>query len=198
MALIANFQLPKQPLGIICGPPDTPLEIEVFIDPLCPDCTETLRQITVLLMNCAGKVHFRIYFLPLPYHTWSYAAVKAIITAERLKAEAGMRALNFFLFSMQNDYTNDKTASITAVDVVTQMINTISRTLGIDTEEFQEMFDSTEINTAARTEFKHAASRGVCGTPSFFLRGAKIEPFGLVDVNDWTSLINSIIEEERE
>ena len=68
----ASVPIPSQPVGIVLGngSASAPVQIEVFLELLCPDSSATWRSLKQLYRSYdRTKVRFVIYQFPLPYHS---------------------------------------------------------------------------------------------------------------------------------
>ena len=177
--------------GFSQGDPSAPLQIDAFFDFMCPDCRDTWPVLKQVLQKYGSeKVFFRVIPFSLPYHAFSFPANMGGLVAQNLSANPldWMEAV----FANQDSFTAKQ-----QLEPWTQGFQEFgalaAKSLGVNGTTFSNMLRQSNINFATRVSFKYACSRGVSGTPSVMINGMATDANPSWSVNDWTTLLDSVL-----
>jgi predicted DsbA family dithiol-disulfide isomerase len=188
--------IPKRLLGLPWGPADAPIVVDVYTDPLCPDCTESHRVIHAVKERFPSSVRFNFFFLALPYHTWAYRLIQTILTVKSFDAE---KAMNLFVKIVNEDqerFMNHSLSGFTEPQVIDLFLRYASEQSGIEMRMLSERFKTNSIDRAARLEFKNAGNNGVTGTPTIFVNGSLTVIDNSTTIDEWVEVIESLLSPE--
>jgi protein-disulfide isomerase len=154
------------------GSPDAPVTIVEFSDFQCPFCekffTETLPQIQEEYID-TGKVKLVFKDFPLSFHG---QAMPAAMTAECAGEQGKYWEMHDKLFGEQSRWVDKPEVN----DVMKQFADE----LGLDTDQFNQCFDSNKYADEINADMQEGIAAGVQGTPAFFINGQFIsgaQPF---------------------
>ena len=190
LALAASIPTPKRPTGIVWNENAKDVILEMYGDPLCPDCLEAWDGMMKVVAEYSEHVQLRLHLLPLPYHTWAFAITKFICGVKNISAVKARDFANALYTGDQNLFENEPLMNYTQAQVVEYMANYASEKFDISKEELITQFGDAEGN--ARIEFKYAAAHGVAGTPTFFVNGAEVEPEDRT-IESWRKILDPLI-----
>jgi protein-disulfide isomerase len=98
-----------------------------------------------------------------------------------------------YIYSVQDSFSNNATAAMNAAQIV-DAFATAATHIGIDENDFLTEFNNNpQHDMDARAQWKLGVSRGVSGTPMYFVNGVRVLS-GNWGVQDWTDLINSLLQ----
>jgi predicted DsbA family dithiol-disulfide isomerase len=185
--------IPKRVLGLPWGPADAPIIVDVYTDPLCPDCTQSHQTIHAIKERYPTAIRFNFFMLALPFHTWAYRLTQAILTVKSFDAEKARELFFKILNEDQDKFTNSALSGLTEPAVIELFVNYASQHTGIPVPDLTERFNDKATDRAARLEFKNAANNGVTGTPTIFINGSLTVIDNATKVEDWVSVIDSLL-----
>ena len=159
----AQVPIPSRPDGYgVGGPADAHVVVEMFLDPLCPDCKAAWPTALQVIQAYGTKIHFRIHTFPLPYHTNSFVASQGL----HVVANATNRNLDAIfqyatkIFENQERWYNDATKTMTMPQVVDSLATFVDQTGLVTKDKFLAGMMSDDINDETRISWKYACSRG--------------------------------------
>ncbi|CAF0758700.1 unnamed protein product [Adineta ricciae] len=192
----AQVPIPSRPDGYgVGGPADAHVVVEMFLDPLCPGCKAAWPTLLQVIQAYGTRIHVRIHTFPLPYHTNSFVASQGL----HVVANATSRNLDSIfryatkIFENQQMWYNDATKSMTMPDVINSLAAFVDKTGLVPKDKFLNGMNSADINDKTRISWKYACSRGVVGTPSFFINGVMTGASSAWSLADWKSVIDPIL-----
>jgi hypothetical protein len=132
------------------------------------------------------------HVFPLPYH----------LTAAWVAAE-GVQIVNSFnkdvftwmdaVMENQASFGYADTVNKTRTEIITQFGQLAQKTVGITAAEFSAAYANPGLNVAARISWKYGCSRGVSGTPFFFVNGVLAPADGDWNLQQWQALLDPLI-----
>ncbi|CAF3312408.1 unnamed protein product [Rotaria sp. Silwood2] len=192
----AQVPIPSHPDGYgVGGPADAHVVVEMFLDPLCPDCKASWPTVLQVIQYYGTKIHFRFHTFPLPYHTNSFVASQGV----HVIANATSRNLDaIFLyvtkvFENQEKWYNDATKTMTMPQVVDSLATFVAQLGLVTKDKFLAGMANDDINDETRISWKYACSRNVVGTPTFLINGVAVSADASWSVDDWKSVIDPIL-----
>ncbi|CAF1179837.1 unnamed protein product [Adineta steineri] len=198
---LAQVPIPSRPDGWgVGGPADAHAVIEMFLDPLCPDCKATWPTILEVVQAYGTKIHFRIHTFPLPYHTNSFVVSQGV----HVVANATTRNLDAIfqyvtqVFQYQQLWSNDATKSMTMTQVIDSLASFVDKIGIVTKDKFLAGIASDDLNEETRISWKYACSRGIVGTPTFLINGVATSADASWSLADWKSVIDPILSSNGE
>lgn len=174
------------------------ITIEAFFDPICPDSRDAWPPLKQALDFYGQRVSLILHPFPLPYHDNAFVSSRALHIINKLNASATYDLLELF-FAHQEEFYNLATSDLSRTSVVSRIVNLAARAVG-DSYYHAVASGFTDRNTdlMTRVSFKYGCSRGVFGTPFFFVNGFALPDAGsAIDYNKWRSIIDPLIQERR-
>ncbi|KFK42038.1 hypothetical protein AALP_AA2G203800 [Arabis alpina] len=178
--------------------PDTIL-IEAFFDPVCPDSRDAWSPLKQALEHYGSHVALLLHLLPLPYHDNAYVTSRALHIVNTLHANATFSLLEGF-FKHQALFYNAQTQLLSRPEVVEKIVKLGVETLGNSYEHvLKSGFSDKKSDRATRVSFKYSASRGVYGTPTFYVNGFVLADAGSpLDLGGWRKIIDPLVKPHKE
>ncbi|RID75192.1 hypothetical protein BRARA_B02249 [Brassica rapa] len=177
--------------------PDTIL-IEAFFDPVCPDSRDAWPPLKQVFQRYGSRVALLLHLLPLPYHDNAYVSSRALHIVNALNANATFCLLEAF-FEHQALFYNTQTQLLSRPDVVEKIVKLGTATLGNSYRHvLKSGFTDTISDRATRVSFKYSASRGVYGTPTFYVNGFVLSDAGSpLDFGGWRKVIDPLVQTHK-
>ncbi|EFC39507.1 predicted protein [Naegleria gruberi] len=185
--------------------PNTLVEFEMFLDLTCPDCATHFQSITKPLVQYyfnngtsgnQDKVVFSLHLMPLPMHIAGfYSAQTYSIVSKFSKADRNVcwKFLDLF-FSNQSPASNANLKNMNQAQIFNLIYATYVQPLGlISYEQYLSEMNSQSSFAQAASMFGYATSRGLYGTPFFFVNGVNVFNGYDFTAADWISMIDGII-----
>ncbi|HEY3131797.1 MAG TPA: thioredoxin domain-containing protein [Acidobacteriota bacterium] len=167
------------------GASTAPLTLEEFSDLQCPDSKQSWAVMKSLLGHYGDNLRYIRHHLPLPYHRNAFDAAQA---AEVAHEKGKFWEMVDLLFEKQDDWNK-----LTDKKEVLEKFAGYAASLGIDRSAFIQGMDNREINLRVRASWKFGAGRGMNGTPSFALNGAKIEGDPGWTLENWEQILDPLL-----
>ncbi|KJE93977.1 hypothetical protein CAOG_04686 [Capsaspora owczarzaki ATCC 30864] len=193
-AVSAQVPIPSRPDGFAYanGSPAAPLQIDLFVDLLCPDSQAiwpTLKQVA----DHYGAPTLRLvtHIFPLPYHHNAYYAAQGTQVVAAANVNAVYKWLDA-VFAAQDSFEDDPTVNLTSNQVI-NMYAALSQTIGVPAAVFLKGMDSDDTDESARIAWKYGCTRGVAGTPWFFVNGISVAASSAWSVSDWVSVLDPLL-----
>ena len=172
----------RVPLGDdpFVGPVNASVIIIAFSDYECPFCTKAEHTMQTILEKYEGRVVYVFKDFPLTIiHPNAYNA--------SLAAECAKEQDKFWEYHSHLYENNDKLEPM--------YLREYANLLGLDTEEFNECFETQKYKNEVEKDIQTARLVGVTATPSFFINGIRI--VGAKPEEEFTKIINSELETNR-
>ncbi|OWM74948.1 hypothetical protein CDL15_Pgr021299 [Punica granatum] len=168
-----------------------PVAIEAFLDPLCPYSRDSWPSLKKTVAHYGRRVWLIVHLLPLPYHDNAYAASRALHIVNKLNSSGTFPLLELF-FKHQERFYGAQTINKTRASVIKDIQRLASKVA--DCSGVEAGFNDRQTDLRTRVSFKYSASRGVYGTPTFFLNGFLVPDNGsTIDYNGWRHLIDPLL-----
>lgn len=163
--------IPKQLPGIVYGSQSPKVVIDLYVDPVCPDCVAPVQSIKPLVSQFKD-LQIRLHNMALSYHTWAFVLSRAILSVGKINQEKVKLLIEKLYVKEEQEKFNAKTMMDKSQEHVTKaFIDYASKITGIAAAEVQRVYDLDDTFADARIEFKSACLRGVSGTPTWFTNG---------------------------
>ena len=183
--------VPKRPTGIVWNNDAKDIVVEMYGDPLCPDCLAAWQPVMQMVTEYSKNVQFRLHLLPLPYHTWGFVVTKFAMGIKSISPAKACDFMNALYTGDQEKFENEPLAAKGQTEIIDFIADYASNLLSIEKTTLMEAYNSNELN--ARIEFKYAALHSVAGTPTFFVNGVQIDLDGESTINEWREIIDPLL-----
>ena len=164
---------------------------------MCPDSKASWPTVKDLAETVyKGKVAVTVHVFPLPYHDHAFQmAQAALICTDTKGTDLGFFPWLELVFKNQDDFGNDATANMSRAEVVGGMATMAMNKLGVASSTFLNgMAHSNTYDNAARQSWKYGCSRGVAGTPTFFINGVRVaDAQPTWTAADWQKVIDPLL-----
>ncbi|XP_043712020.1 uncharacterized protein LOC122660838 isoform X2 [Telopea speciosissima] len=159
--------------------------IEAFFDPVCPDSKDAWPDLKRVVEYYGPQLSLIVHPFALP---------RALHIVNKLNASATYPLLELF-FKHQTKFYNRHTYKMCRPSVVDYIVTFVTRIVGDDSLSAVESgFSDRSTDLATGISFKYGCSRGVMGTPYFFVNGFPLPNAGsALDYNGWRSIIDPLI-----
>lgn len=193
----------QQPLlkaeGYRMGSPTATTVLQMFGDPLCPDCSDLWTSaLQYVVQHYAKNPNFAFVYTPHPLalHHNAHLSVMALCVADYLKPGSFSDGLHA-IYAVQDSFSTQATMNNTTAQVVDMFATVLSTRLGLNKKDFLVQFSTNPAHDMlARAYTKLGAARGVWGTPTVFLNGVELlwgagaQPW---ELQQWIAVIGSVM-----
>jgi protein-disulfide isomerase len=148
------------------GNPNASVVIEEFSSYQCPFCGRYFDETYADLMNQyvdRGKVQYIFRDFPLAGQPQSPLAAEAARCAADVGGAQSFWDMHDRIFSGRGDWSGNSEAD--------QVFKGYAGDLGLDSAAFDECLDSGRMSASVQADWTEGRTRGVTGTPSFFING---------------------------
>lgn len=173
------------------------ISLEAFYDPVCPYSRDSWPPLKQAVDYYESRVLLTVHLLPLPYHDNAYATSRAlyIVNSFSNTTNATFHLLEQFFRYQEEKFYGARTRNLTKADVTKEIIKFTAESIGNSYySAIESGFNDTNTDLKTRISFKLSTSRGVHGTPTFYLNG-----FAIADADTpsnytgWRNLIDPLI-----
>ncbi|RWR85078.1 aspartyl protease family protein 1-like protein [Cinnamomum micranthum f. kanehirae] len=176
--------------------------VEAFFDPLCPDSRDAwppLKQALTYYACNRYSLSLIVHPFPLPYHDNAFVACRALHIANGLNTSTTYPLLELF-FKYQGWYYNKPTHTMSRAAVVDRMVKLVVEAVGNSSlSTIESGFVDAKTDSATRISFKYGCSRGVTGTPYFFVNGFPLPGSGsALNYDKWRSILDPLLRQRKE
>ena len=155
-----------RPSAKTLGPPDARVHIVEFMDPGCETCRAFHPLVETLLARHAGKVRLSIRYLPL--HQGADTMVKILEAADR---QGKFWETLHVMFESQPVWASHHHPE-------PDKIWPLLPQAGVDVDAIRRDMNDPAIAAILKEDFAAARTLGIRKTPSFFVNGEPLRPFG--------------------
>ena len=167
----------------------TGVQLEVFVDFLCPDCAAAFPTLKRLAAHYLDSLQLTIHPFPLPYHVHGFLAAKSVHVV------ASANSAKVFLYAQilwdHVDELNAGSQNLTVIQAEAELGALASFAMSPD--KFLDGMRDVGLELETRVAWKYACTRGVYGTPTFFLNGVLVSASPTWSVGQWRKLIDPIV-----
>jgi protein-disulfide isomerase len=194
----AQVPIPNRPLGFIYGEADrASVVLDCFFDLLCPDSKAAWPAVKQVAKHYGpGNLQVRLQPFPLPYHRNAYYASQGIHVIAASNASAVYTWLEA-VFAAQEDFSNQRTAELTATQVIQMFGELAHKSVGMPATDFVAGINNPSTDYDTRTGWKYACSRTVSGTPTFLLNGVQVAANPSWSQSEWQQLLDPLFQTSR-
>lgn len=141
------------------------VNLVVFGDFQCPVCSEYYKLEKQIVQDYGKDISFRFMHFPLDsIHPNARAASRA--------AEASGLQGKFF---EMHDILYENQSTWSAASDSLSIFTSYAKGIGLDVEKFKSDFATETVNSTINADLKEGNSKGVSGTPTYFLNGKKLD-----------------------
>lgn len=199
LAITASAQAPipyrvdgfSSPAGGVAG---APIEFDFFLDLLCPDCHDAWPNIQSVVTYYGKNINARLHTFPLPYHTWGFLAAQSFHVVNSANSTVAAFQWADTLFANQQNFWNGVTSQNTGADVLAQLQKLAVSSGVITAQAFAAGMNDDNLNEETRVSWKYACSRGVLGTPTFFVNGVQVNGQPSWALSDWRMIMDPLLQ----
>lgn len=168
--------------------------IEAFYDPVCSDSRDSWPPLKKALHYFGSHTWLVVHLLPLPYHDNAFVASRALHIVNNLNTSATFPLLEHF-FKYQEKFYTAQTRNLSRAVIVEEIVKFATEVVGSSYYSvIKSGFNDTKTDLKTRISFKYSTSRGVYGTPFFFVNGFLLHDNGsTIDFKGWKSTIDTLI-----
>lgn len=168
--------------------------IEAFYDPVCPDSRDSWPPLKEALRYYGSRTWLIVHLFPLPYHNNAFVASRSLHIVNSLNSSATFPLLEHF-FKYQMQFYNAQTQNFSKVFITEKIVEFATEVVGSSYyEDIKSAFNDTKTDLKTRVSFKYGASRGVYGTPFFYVNGFLLSDTGTtIDFNGWKKIIDPLL-----
>jgi len=153
-----------------------------FLDFECEACGAAFPIVEQLREQYAGRVTFVTRYFPLPSHTNSERAARAVESAAR---QGEFEAMYQQMFETQASWGESQTA-------LDGLFRSYAEELGLDMAQFDADYADPEVAARVQRDVDDGTELGITGTPTFYVNG---EPFLPRTVEDFTTVLDEALVE---
>ncbi|KAL6978182.1 hypothetical protein U1Q18_042774, partial [Sarracenia purpurea var. burkii] len=145
-------------------------------------------------LGCKTFLEFSAVF----YHDNAFVTSRALHIVNDLNTSATYDLLELF-FKHQEELYNQPTFNISRATIVGNIVNLATKV--VDNSYHSALasgFVDRKTDLKTRVSFKYGCSRGVFGTPFFFVNGFLLPDGGsAIDYGKWRSIVDPLVNEEQ-
>ncbi|KAI9082246.1 hypothetical protein K1719_035669 [Acacia pycnantha] len=173
--------------------PDSVL-IEAFYDPVCPDSRDSWPPLKQAVTHYGSRVSLVVHLLPLPYHDNAFVTSRALHIVNALNKTATFPMLEWF-FKHQENFYGSQTKNLSKASVENKVVKAVTEVVGRSHyNSIKTAFNDRKTDLQTRVSFKYSASRGVSGTPYFYVNGFLLPDTGsALDYKAWRKVIDPLV-----
>lgn len=167
------------------------VRIDAYFDLMCPDSAAAWPVLkAVLATYTAAQIKFIYHTFPLPYHHFAYPMAQAA----HIAAENGYSPYTWMeaVYAAQNNFGNTATNNNSWNQVAQQIANLAKSSIGMDPNFVFNALSDPNYDEDTRVSWKYACSRGVVGTPTFFVNEVRVDADESWTVQQWQALLDPL------
>ncbi|XP_031265439.1 uncharacterized protein LOC116123845 [Pistacia vera] len=168
--------------------------VEAFFDPVCPDSRDAWPSLKQALEHYSPRVSLVVHLLPLPYHNNAFATSRALHIVNMLNSSSTFHLLEGF-FKHQERFYNAPTFNMSRASVVKEIVKFAAEGVGNSyISALESGFTNRKTDLLTRVSFMYSTSRGVSGTPTFYVNGFVLPDAGSpLDYIGWRKVIDPLV-----
>lgn len=170
---MAKLRTPVDQRDHTIGKPSATVTLVEYGDYQCSHCGEAYPLIKKLLKEFSNQLLFVFRNFPL-----QESHLEAMIAAEAAEA-AGMQNKFWEMHDMIYEHQDELSEN---------NLEYFAETLGLDLDQFQNDWDSSEVTGKIESDFESGIRSGVNGTPTFFINDQRLDTYDAT----YESLANAV------
>jgi protein-disulfide isomerase len=168
VGLAKDVDLSRSPVR---GSKDAPVTIIEFSDMQCPFCAKAAPALVELMAQYPGQIRWVFKSFPLPFHSDSELAHRAVLAAER---QGKFWEMHDLIFSDQRNIKRD--------DLLRK-----AQSLDLDMARFAADLDSEDLKHRVASDLNDGQRSNVTATPTFFINGKEYS--GALSLNQFRAIV---------
>jgi len=194
---VGQIPIPNRYDGYSQGTTDSPILFEAHFDLLCPDCQAAWPNVKDVLnyYNPSGQpsnIRFYLHTFPLPYHHNGFFAAQGLRLMNELAPTLTWKFIDL-IFDNQDQFWDGPTADVTANQVISSFASLTEKNLGFSSKLYIDAMQNDTFNEDTRVSWKFGCSRGVSGTPTFFVNGILVMADPTWTLSDWRQVLDPLL-----
>lgn len=190
---ICAAAIPKRYPALSWGVSAPKVLVELYADPLCPDCADIWPKLQQLLKLYPTQLTLSVHFIPLPYHTWCNYMVRVIKTVQDISEDKARQFVDRLYNGDQDLFSNTALQDVSEINIPNTMLTYVSKTFSIDLQELTNHYSKAEVKSAASMEYNFGALHGITGTPTIFINGVATEIGPETTIDEWKAVIDPLL-----
>jgi protein-disulfide isomerase len=196
--IFALFQLSisvaKRYPGFLWGPDPAQVHLEVYADPLCPECRVIWPTLQTLLARYPTQLSVRVHLVNLPYHTWSFYTVRAVYALKAISPDSAKKMIEaLYADGDQDKFSNSALQDVPESKIPEHFADYVSNKFKVDRAAYLQKFQDPVARSEASATFGFGATHSVDGTPTVFLNGVATELGTDTPMSTWTRVIDDLL-----
>jgi len=194
----AQAPIPYRPDGFTVsqGSTTSPIQFDMFLDLLCPDCAAAWPNVKDVMDYYKDQINTVIHFFPLPYHTYGFTVAQSahVFIQATQPSYSVLRNFSDYIFTNQAQFWNSAVNTISPAQVVSNLGQLVEEGGFLTASQFNAGMADDNINENTRVSWKYACSRGVLGTPTFFVNGVNVNGDPSWTLAEWRTLLDPLLQ----
>eukprot|EP00128_Syssomonas_multiformis_P010911 Colp12_sorted_trinity150504_noHs@5050 len=184
----AQVPIPSRPPGLTySGKADAPIQLDAFLDLLCPDSKAAWPTLKALATSYGNETfRLNVHLFPLPYHHNAFIATRAAFALVKSQSPKLFDYIDT-VFDKQDQYADSTTEHKTETEIEEEIVSLAG--LPANTK-LRTQYD---VEMATRIAWKYACTRGVAGTPWFFVNGVAVAGESTWTVANWRTVLDPLV-----
>jgi len=169
--------LPKQRLGHRCGTPGANVEVEYFLDLMCPFSKKSLILLhDQLLQKYGDKVLFTVHLFPQPWHAQGVWVLETAIAVGKIAGNDAQFSYIRKFYDHQNEFNDASVFSKSREQVYNELAQFAAKETGISVDEIKKRIipnlpDTNAVIADVKAAVKYGRKRAMHVTPTVFVNG---------------------------
>lgn len=163
------------------------VNLTVYGDFQCPICSEYYKLEKQIVADFGDDIEFRFMHFPLDsIHPNARAAARA---AEAAGIQGKFFEMHDLIYENQSTWSG-------ASDSLT-IFASYAKSIGLDVEKFKTDFATEAVNSTINADLKDGNSKGVSGTPTYFLNGTQLKNGDISTYDKFSAKIQEAINSSK-
>ncbi|KAG6611660.1 uncharacterized protein IUM83_13800 [Phytophthora cinnamomi] len=201
---VAAQRIPRRPPGFTLGggSADAGVQLESYIDLLCPDSKSAYPGLKKLVEHYApNELRVRFVLFPLPYHQHAFATAEAAFAITTTLGDTSFTKWLETIYANQDIFWNKATKDMSPVQVVGTLKKLAQKTFpSLTDEEWDKQmtgYGGTDVDDHTRESWKYTCSRGMSGTPMYTLNGVPFDADADWTFDQWFNVIDPLVKANK-
>lgn len=160
------------------------------MDFLCPDCAQAFPTLISLAEMYDLSLKITIHPFPLPYHRNAFLASKAAHVVGE-SGSASYFSYAALLWQNLDELSGDRADNLNVTSVINRLGELASK--WVAPSEFLTAMQNPAFEAGARIAWKYACSRGIYGTPTYYLNGVYLSASPAWTRTHWRKVIDPLL-----
>lgn len=180
----------KQYPGFSFGSKNAQIQIDLYVDLICPDCATIWSIVKQVMDKYKTQVHVQMHCYDLCYHKWAYLVARGLYALNAISEEkAKMMIDGLFINHDQTQFAVPESEK----NMTDTLVNYVTTTYEVEKTDFMDKFASSDVVTNTRVDYKYSQIKGLHGTPTVYINGGSSSLNETSTFEDWTTEIDSLL-----